>query len=115
MSFDCTISELTEARLVSVKGRVDSANARDFEKSLTPLLQDSMRDIILEMSALDYISSAGLRVILLVAKRARAEKARMMLCGLSPNVKEVFEISGFLKILDAADDLAAARGRLAPQ
>lgn len=112
MPFECNISELGSARLIDVRGRVDSSNAIEFEHSLVPLFNGTSADSIMDLSSLDYISSAGLRVILIIAKRARVERARIILCGLSPNVREVFEISGFMKILDVAATRAEAQGRL---
>ena len=67
---------------------------------------------MVDFSALTYVSSAGLRVILMAAKRVKQSQGKLVLFGLSPQVREVFEISGFLKILDVVDDRAAALVRL---
>lgn len=112
MSFECTISDVGAARLVAVCGRVDSATAGDLEKSLQNLFDHAGRHAILELSALNYISSAGLRIVLMAAKRAKVAQSKLVLCGLAPHVREVFAISGFMKILDVADDQAAALARI---
>ncbi len=62
----------------------------------------------MDLEQLAYISSAGLRVVLMAAKRAKQSGGRLLLCGLSPAVRELFEISGFLKILEVCADRAAA-------
>lgn len=67
----------------------------------------------MDLEQLAYISSAGLRVVLMAAKRARRSGGRLLLCCLSPAVRELFEISGFLKILDVCADRDEARGRIA--
>ena len=92
----------------AIRGRVDSASAGDMEKALQPLFCEAGQRAIVDLSALDYISSAGLRVVLMAAKRAKQTQGRLMLCSLPPPVREVFEISGFLKIIDVAPDPAAA-------
>jgi len=55
--------------------------------------------IVLDLGRLDYISSAGLRVVLLLAKKLKQLGGALILCDIQPNVREVFEISGFLTIL----------------
>ena len=113
MALECTISEFGAAHLANVIGRVDSATAGELEKSLAPLFDIPGRHAIINLSALDYISSAGLRIILMSAKRAKQIKIRLILCGMTPSVREVFEISGFLKILEVANDPASAQALLA--
>ncbi|MDD2609920.1 MAG: STAS domain-containing protein [Giesbergeria sp.] len=113
MALECTISELGAARVACIMGRVDSATAGALEKSLTPLFDTPGRHAIIDFTALDYISSAGLRIVLMSAKRAKQAQARLVLCGMAPHVREVFEISGFLKILEVAADQAAAQAMLA--
>jgi anti-anti-sigma factor len=96
----------------AVKGRVDSATAGELEKALQPLYATPGERVVLDFGALDYISSAGLRVVLMLAKRAKSSQGRLLLCSLSPQVREVFEISGFLKILEVSADPAAALAAL---
>jgi anti-anti-sigma factor len=64
--------------------------------------------LVLDFSGLDYISSAGLRVLLMAAKRVQAEKGAMALFGMKEHVKDVFEISGFLPVLTVVDSAEAA-------
>lgn len=112
MALECTISEFGAARLAHVIGRVDSATAGELEKSLAPLFDTPGRHAIVDLSALDYISSAGLRIVLMSAKRAKQIQARLILCGMAPHVREVFEISGFMKILEVTNDPASAQALL---
>ncbi len=113
MSIDITVEPLPGATLVAVAGRLDSATSDAFEKTLLGLYEQPAARVLLDCGALAYVSSAGLRVVLMAAKRARQGQGRLVLCGLSPNVREVFEISGFVKILDIAADRAEGSARVA--
>lgn len=93
---------------VSLAGRLDSMTAPEVEAKLLPLADKPGGDLLLDLSGLEYISSAGLRVVLMAAKRLRAGKGRFRLCGLSAHVRQVFEISGFLGILTVCDDCEQA-------
>lgn len=113
MSFHSEITEQDNIRQVTLTGRLDSATSSDLEKSLQTLFDAPGSRALIDFGALNYISSAGLRVVLMAAKRAKQAQGRLVLCGLQPHVKEVFEISGFLKILELADDRQAAQTLLA--
>lgn len=96
---------------LSLRGRLDSATAGDLEQVLLPLFAGGVA-VVVDFAELAYISSAGLRVVLMAAKRAKQAGGRLMLCSLSSVVREVFEISGFLKILDTCDSREVARNIL---
>jgi len=113
MSFEHQRSEEQGSQLVSLRGRIDSASASAFEQAVLDLFSAPGRRAVLDFGGVDYISSAGLRVVLMVAKRAKQGQGRLLLCGLAPHVREVFEISGFLKIIDTVDDRAVALRNLA--
>lgn len=108
MSLEYAVTEAQGARIYSIKGRVDSTTAGNMEQALKDVFNVAGSRVVVDFSALDYISSAGLRVVLMLAKRAKQAQGRLVLCGLSPQVREVFEISGFLKILDVVANQAAA-------
>jgi anti-sigma B factor antagonist len=93
------IAEHTEAEqlVIAVAGRLDSNTAPDLEAVLCPRVQDRP-GVVLDMQRVDYVSSAGLRVLLKAAKIARQESHRLALAGLTPQVQEVFDISGFTAI-----------------
>jgi len=112
MSLQFSVTQIAALQLASVGGRVDSANAASFEKELLGLFDTPPTRILLDLSALDYISSAGLRVVLMAAKRAKQTQGRLVLCGMQPHVREVFEISGFVKILEIVADRAAGEAVL---
>ncbi len=87
------------ALIAQVAGRIDGSNALEFEKALKDIISDNDRAVILDFDELSYISSAGLRVILLIAKTLRKKEAKFALCALSDPINEVFQISGFDQII----------------
>ncbi|MEY4750686.1 MAG: hypothetical protein RIQ60_2900 [Pseudomonadota bacterium] len=113
MSFQHVVSQIDQLPVHAVRGRVDSASAGEMERALASAYAQAGQKVVLDLSGLDYISSAGLRVVLMMAKRAKQSSGRLVLCGLSASVREVFEISGFLKILEVVKDLPAASAALA--
>ncbi len=88
-------------------GRIDSGSARDVEEALLPLF-DAGAPVLIDFAALNYISSAGLRVLLLAARRSKATGVSLTLAGMSKAVDEVFRISGFDKMFTIEADRAAA-------
>ena len=82
-----------------VGGRIDGSTAAEFEGTVRTAIEESDRAVIMDFGDLTYISSAGLRVILLIAKSLENQNAKFALCSLSDPILEVFEISGFDKII----------------
>jgi len=98
-----TNEKVGDTLIGSVVGQVNSANAAGLESQLLQLVQNGEYRWVLDLSQLEYISSAGLRVALMLAKRIREHGGRLALCGMQPHVHEVFDISGFLAILTVVD------------
>ncbi len=100
--------------IAKTEGRVDGANAREFQDALEEAIDPADRAVILDLENLSYISSAGLRVILLTAKTLRKQDASLSVCSLSEPIRQVFEISGFDKIIpihaSQAEAVAAVSG-----
>jgi anti-sigma B factor antagonist len=88
----------TEKLIAVPEGRIDTATAIEFEKKLVEHLDD-VSDIVIDMTKVEYVSSAGLRVFLKVQKLI-IKQGKMKLIGVNENVKEVFEITGFSKIIN---------------
>jgi anti-anti-sigma factor len=96
-----------EAMVVTVTGRVDAVTSPELENSLSELVESDAKIIIVGLDALEYISSAGLRVILATAKKLKAKEGDVLLAGLHGDVKNVFDISGFtsiFRIFDTVED-----------
>ena len=94
--------------IAMAEGRVDGANAQEFQGALTDAIEPSDRAVILDLGEITYISSAGLRVILLTARALRRQDAELAVCSLSASIREVFEISGFDKIIPVRDSRTEA-------
>lgn len=109
---DIVSEAIDEGVALRVAGRLDGATAAQLEKPLLALFDDGSARVLLDLAGLDYVSSAGLRIFLMAGKRARQTQGRLVLCGLQPMVGEVFEMSGFGRILDIAATEADARVRL---
>ena len=87
--------------------RVDSATAKAFEAKVLQVVNSGAQRIVIDFAELDYISSAGLRVVLVGAKMTRAPR-KFALCGMKPHIHEIFAVSGFAKILAIHPDRAGA-------
>lgn len=90
-------------------GRLDSSNSAEFERVLLEALDTGPNKIIFDLSDLDYISSAGLRVILLAGKKMRETKGYIALAGLRANVNDIFAMSGFHNIFKIFPHIQEAR------
>lgn len=86
-----------EKLTVAVEGRLDTTTAPEFEKTFGEVLS-GVSELVLDMTKLEYVSSAGLRVILKVQK-VMFNQGKMKLVGVNESVMEVFEITGFSDIL----------------
>ncbi|MBR0260321.1 MAG: STAS domain-containing protein [Selenomonadaceae bacterium] len=94
-------------QIFSIIGRVDTVTAAEVDKVGNEFLQ-SNNNIALDMSAMDYISSAGLRVLLRIAKKSKRDKKKFVLFGASGMIKEVLEASGMdmlVTIYETQEDL----------
>ena len=78
-----------------VSGRIDGSNAAGFEKTVRAAIEDSDRAVLIDCEGLSFISSAGLRVVLLTAKTLMGRNAGFAPCSMSEPIREVFRISGF--------------------
>jgi len=97
--------------VVSPVGRIDQSNADAFEEELAPHLARCTGGedrLIVDLSGLEYISSAGLRVLMLAAKQSKAQGGTLLLTGLQPLVQEIFEISRFTMVFGITPSLREA-------
>lgn len=108
------VSESTEGDVVvvSIEGRLDTATSADFDFALEPHAEEATR-LLVDLSGIQYVSSAGLRVFLMLAKKLQKTGGKLVLCNMSSSVREVFDIAGFSKILQIEDDQEAGLKALA--
>jgi len=97
--------------IFKLNGRLDSNTSQGFEKKIFDAISVGSKNMIIDFNDLDYISSAGLRVILKTTKALNRQEGKIMLCSMQDCVKEVFEIAGFdsfLPIVASMDDALKA-------
>ena len=95
--------------IARASGRIDGANANEFQKSLNDTIAPGVRVVVLDFAGLTYISSSGLGVVLALARELRSANIRFALCSLSAPVRNVFTISGFEQVIDIHETQSAAR------
>lgn len=100
-----------DATILAPLARVDSSTAKAFEAKVLAVVNGGAAKIVIDFSELNYISSAGLRVVLVGAKMTRGAR-KFVLCGMKPNIREIFDVSGFAKILSIFPDRQAALAAL---
>ena len=98
--------------VLRVKGNLDSNTAQEFETRIYETLENGQRKLILNLEELEYISSAGIRVILKTAKDLKRVDGNIILCALQDYVKEVFDIAGFDGFLNIEANLSDAMGKI---
>lgn len=109
---DITTRTRNDVTIVAFAGNLDSATAPLAQQALDGILASGGRKIVVDFTGLDYISSAGLRVLLGAAKRLGGGAGGLRLFGLNETVGEVFQISGFSTILAVCATEAEALERL---
>lgn len=112
MTLKFTDEQLDGAVIVAVDGRLDGTGAPELEVHCIGLIRSGSARLALDLAAVPYISSAGLRSLLVVAKSIKAAHGALVVCGLVPMVREVMAISCFDKILTLVDGREAALASL---
>ena len=97
-----------DTTIVKITGRMDAITAPSFEKALNERIAEGGTQFVMEMSGLEYISSAGLRGILATAKALKGKGGWIRFAAVGGAVKEVFDISGFGSIFRMYDSVSGA-------
>ncbi|MBK8984939.1 MAG: STAS domain-containing protein [Chloroflexi bacterium] len=108
---DINISVETHKRVavLTVGGRIDSSNAAQLDNTLKQLLEEN-NNIVVELSGVEYMSSAGLRAIVAALREAKKKRGDVRLAAPSQRVNEVFSLAGLTVLFQTYDDLTAAVG-----
>jgi anti-sigma B factor antagonist len=96
-----------EINIFKLSGRLDSNTSPTLEKKIAEAIKNGAKNMVIDFENLDYISSAGLRIILKTTKDLKRNEGSIILCAMQDYVKEVFEIAGFdsfLPIVSTMDD-----------
>jgi anti-sigma B factor antagonist len=102
-----------EAAIIHVKGRLDSATVPELERQVLSMLEGDQRHLVLDFSELDYINSAGLRVLVMGYQRLTPLGGQVVICGVKDYIAEVFDVSGYNRIFRMSPDLDQAIRELA--
>lgn len=95
-----TIKETDEKFIATLSGELDTAAAQETEVALQPLLDSKGKEIVIDCTELEYISSSGLRVLLSILKQAKSVGSRVVLKNVNDVIRDVLDISGFISIFD---------------
>lgn len=106
----------SKTSVLRIKGRIDAVSAPELEKAVTGVLNENGSGCIINLAEVDYMSSAGIRVLVLGSKISTSESGLFYVCSLQSSVKKVLEIVGFLPLLhifaDEDSAVSAAREKL---
>lgn len=108
MALDIAEERAQDVVVLIPTGRLDTNTAKAFDVRLNALITEDQGAVVIDMQGVDYISSFGLRAILSGAKKLAAQRRRFVLCSLQSDVLNVFQISGFIKIISVVDNRPAA-------
>lgn len=112
MRIDIDETKETGVVVVAPVGRIDSTTSEALDRQLAARVGAGDRRIVIDFSGVEYISSAGLRVMLTLAKKLRDLKGQLALAALGDSVRQVFELAGFLPLFAVEPTRDAARQRV---
>ena len=96
---DVKITKQDAKTFVQLTGRLDTTNAEQFQSDITPLMEDATPDLEFDCTDMEYTSSQGLRIFLMLQKFVSSKGGSMVMKNMRPQVKDVFDITGFSNII----------------
>ncbi len=105
---DVDEKDLDGIRALMPKGHIDSHNAKEFEDRVVRSIDAGATKVLIDFSDVEYISSAGLRVLLIAAKRLQSSGGKFAISSVQEKVLEIFEVAGFSRVLSIHDTQDAA-------
>ena len=94
---------------IQFEGNLDTGTAPTAEQHLAGLIEEGANKLLLDFENCEFISSAGLRILLATAKRLRPSGGQLRICSLNETVQEIFDVSGFSSLLSVFPDAEQAR------
>jgi len=107
VDIDLKVEKEQDFSVVLVSGRIDATTSEELEDTLLSLLDNGEKKIILDLEQTEYISSAGLRVLVVITKQLY-DSGYFCLCNASENVLEIIEMAGFHVFMNICDDRKSA-------
>ncbi len=115
---ELTSRQLADITLIRIQGRIDHKTASDFENALKPHLnpdpEGKPRKVVMDLGGVDFMTSAGLRVLMIAAKTCDKQKWDIAVAALQPGIREIFKISRFDLVLKMFSTVKSALENLAP-
>lgn len=112
MAIQVEVSTQNGIKIVTATGEIDGSSAPGLQAEVLPLLQQN-NSLILDLGGVTYMSSAGLRVLLLLYRQATASHGRVALARVAENIRDTMAITGFLKFFVVSDTVEQALALLA--
>ena len=113
-----TSQQIADITLIRVQGRIDHKTAKDFENALKPHVDQCIageyKKILIDLDGVDFMTSAGLRVLMIAAKTCDKEKGQIAVAALQPGIKEIFKISRFDLVLKIFPTVRSGLENLSP-
>lgn len=97
---ETTVEHLEDKIMVTLKGELDTAAATEVSEKLEPLYSANGKDVVIDCTELEYISSSGLRILISILKGARNGGSRVVMKNLNDDIKDVFKLTGFINLFD---------------
>ena len=94
------VEEMDGKYIATLKGEMDTAAATEVEELLKPLYESNGKDVVIECKDLEYIASSGLRILLSILKGAKAVGSKVVLRNVNEDIKNVFQLTGFINIFE---------------
>jgi anti-sigma B factor antagonist len=96
---DISEDRKADAVILALSGKLDATTAKTFEDRILGVINGGTQRLVVDLSQLDYVSSSGLRVIILAAKRLQTVGGKIVLCSMKDQVRQVFDLAGFSSML----------------
>ena len=112
MQFKTLTRKVEEGTVLSITGRMDAVTAPEIEQGLLALVDGGENRLVVDLKDLEYLSSAGLRSLLVLAKRVKEKQGNLVFANLQKQVTEVFKIVGFYSLFTVCDSVTDALDRL---
>lgn len=109
-SLNVNVEQLRRVDLVTATGRIDSSTAPEFDQALKTIMDGNRYNIVLDMSGVNYVSSAGLRAIVSAMRDCRRNRGDVRLAAPSERVNEVLKLAGLDSLFESFDDTTSAVG-----
>ncbi len=115
---ELTSRQIADVTLIQIQGRIDQKTAKDFENALKPHLNECLageyHKILMDLGGVDFMTSAGLRVLMIAARACDKQKGEIAVAALQPAIKEIFKISRFDLVLKIYPTVQSALDNLSP-